>query len=288
MKRTLATLVLFFIPFAAFGQTTKIIKGASNFIVLDRSVPWSTFVSFGQNYLIDDVSPSVGLCLYIHNNNPTNSRTVGFAILATGDPTVSNPAIGTNFVVVSNGGLTVPAGATLSQFARSFGSYHTGIAINSESGTAGGSPDTADILVVQGNECVTGLSNKPSSPPPPSQVQLPNQFSVSSGPAAGTQATATVAGASGLRNTAVTINACMLQSAATASEQTVFIFDSATCSGTILWQGGVAVPATAGSGMCNTQSGLQITGTSGGAMTACIGAGAAGVFERITLTGFQQ
>jgi hypothetical protein len=130
-----------------------------------------------------------------------------------------------------------------------------------------------------------------SPPAALAQNQSGPSFTLQHSPAAGSQATASKAAATGVRNVADCIVATFAGNAslAAASTANVVVRDGATGAGTVIWQGTMSVPATAGSAAAPIVAcpvgGLGLSGTAGVAMTVEFSAGVANVLEAVYLKG---
>ena len=121
------------------------------------------------------------------------------------------------------------------------------------------------------------------------QSAAANAWELDEAPAANTQATETrTAGAAGVRHVATGIQAFIGANgtAPTAAQLDVVLRDGAAGAGTIIWEGVLSIPATAGAVNGLVLTGLWIPGTAATAMTLEFGAaGGAQTFEAIDLQG---
>jgi len=118
-------------------------------------------------------------------------------------------------------------------------------------------------------------------------VTLPGNWTLTSAPGVGVQATATkAAGAAGVRHVLTSINASINASAAQ-TPLTVVVRDGAAGVGTILWQDRLSAPATPFADSRVSLSGLNIVGSAATAMTVeFTAAGAGTTFETVSATGY--
>lgn len=145
----------------AHAQSDVIVSGINPYQPLARGIAWGngaacnsgSFCGMNNNFIWTPPSPDSTVCVSITNNNPTNSHTVTFALSQALDPNVqfftgfqgkwgAVPLSNTTFPV------TIAAGATTNYFFRSSSAARLALQV-SGSAAAGGSPDTADIVVVQ-------------------------------------------------------------------------------------------------------------------------------------------
>jgi hypothetical protein len=123
-----------------------------------------------------------------------------------------------------------------------------------------------------------------------SQAVVPYGWSAIHAPAANTQATTTQGARQGFRHVATGMYAQLVAGAVApaAVQLSVILRDGPSGTGTVLWQGVVALPATAGAAAPSVQvPDLFIQGTPGNAMTLEFSAtGGANTVESVTLTGY--
>jgi len=115
---------------------------------------------------------------------------------------------------------------------------------------------------------------------------LPGNWSVTSSPAANTQATATkAAGGAGVRHVANSVTASFAAGATAGAAIQVNLRDGASGAGTILWSALLTAPI--GDSRSVTLSGLNLVGSAATAMTLeFTAAGGATTLESVTLTGY--
>lgn len=303
MKKYLLAFVI--IPALCFaGHANKTYSTPAVYQTLDRSAPWSQFSGAqGFFYVFTPVTASQGVCVYVTNLNNTNARTFTATAYQTGD--LSTKAIddfmngggsSEKWVGISLAGgqgspsFTIPFGDTVSFFVAASGAAHIALQFSLESGTAGGTPDAADIFAVSAPACANGTSSTPNSTNNTLPVQLPNStWILTSAPAAGSQATVSKAGVSGVRHTAMCYAFDLLATTGTAcSGVDAVIRDGACGTGTIIWD--ELMGATAANGaenhanLCN----LQLVGTPGNAMCIEFKSASTSCFQRVNLSGFDQ
>ena len=188
-----------------------VLNPGSSYVDVGRGIPWGA--SFNRTYVLVPKSPNTSICLYVVNNNPTNSH--GFTVTAsqTGDSQVAdfsnnqarfNPALSINLPT------SAPFSSMVSGFIQSTAAAKIAIRF-SGSGFAGGTPDTADVFLVQTTAGTCGSSSTAllvQGPTAPGGTLLLNPF-----PIAGVDLsnivrtiTAEVAGSDGSRNLQVAKN----------------------------------------------------------------------------------
>lgn len=151
----------------AWSQQDIFITGTNPYTILARGAAWGSsagqpFPGVNNNFLFPPLNPNTQVCLYITNNNPTNSHAFTVTLLQAGDPAVKTfqnvqskwAATNTNQVFP----ITVPAASTKGVFFNvSAAAYLT--AQFTGTTAAGGSPDTADIFAVQTTSGGCGLAS---------------------------------------------------------------------------------------------------------------------------------
>jgi hypothetical protein len=155
--RRLAALVLFLFPCVVFADIN--ISSGSKYSPV-RGVAWGS--SFNVTYLLTPVSPEVGVCFAIVNNNPSSSHTFTAQVFQSADSGVldySNNTGRFSSVTVSSLPASVGAGATVAGFSGTTSAAQIAFKFTASS-AAGGSPDTADLFFVQtsSNSCGAALS----------------------------------------------------------------------------------------------------------------------------------
>jgi hypothetical protein len=166
MKTTLTALAyrlafaFLFLAGLVRAQTSDLnLNGGSNYVDVARGVTWGT--NFNRTYVLTPNSPNSSACVYVVNNNPSNSHTYTLQIFQTADPRVNDYSnnsgrYGATTVVGSYS--PVAASSMAAAFTQSTAAAKIAF-VFSASSTAGGSPDTADIFIVQTSASTCGASN---------------------------------------------------------------------------------------------------------------------------------
>ncbi|HLZ52077.1 MAG TPA: hypothetical protein VKP61_15125 [Candidatus Acidoferrum sp.] len=145
-----STLVVFLFPATTAAQTPDLILNpGSSYVDAARSVPWGS--SFNRNYVLVPQSPNASVCIYVVNNNPTNAHSFTLAVSQAADPRVADYSnnVGRYQTVPIVGTISpVSASSMASAFVQSTAAAHIAIRFSGSS-TAAGSPDTADVFLVQ-------------------------------------------------------------------------------------------------------------------------------------------
>lgn len=154
MRRLILSLALL-IPSVALCDVN--ISNGSKYVGV-RGVAWGA--SFNTTYLLTPISPDVGVCFYIVNNNPTNAHTFTAQVFQTADGGALDftnnqskySAITITGLPASVGTLSTAAGfsgtTAAAQIAFKF----------SATSALGGAPDTADLFFVQTNSPSCGAA----------------------------------------------------------------------------------------------------------------------------------
>jgi hypothetical protein len=135
-------------------QDILITGGTNPYIIIGRGIAWggSGFGNTNNNYIFHPVTPDEGFCLFLSNNNPSNSHTITVAVSQTGDPAVNS------FIGLQQKWNSVPTTSAFPVTVPILGivgiNYKTtasaGIAVQLSGSTVqAGSPDTVDIFAVQ-------------------------------------------------------------------------------------------------------------------------------------------
>ena len=295
-KITLVLLSIFLASTMLFSQAFVTVSGSSIITVIGRGITWSTFSGLGIQYSLTPPSASLGLCLYITNNNPTNSRTVNITAVQTGDPSTqvtSNAryvaATGGSLAGSTQNPLTISASQTQAYYFFTQGATHFKIGAFQESGTVGGSPDTVDLIGVYSSGCPSGGNTSSAPGGTVTSVSGPIQWAVLTIPAIGAQATTSKAAAVSIRHTANAIAASLTCTTAAVQTNDLVIRDGACGAGTIVFVVALSCSATAGNGTTFGLSGMNVAGTPGNAMCVEFStAPAAGGQQRVSLYGYDQ
>lgn len=249
----------------AFADTN--LGPGGTYRTIARNLSWA---SANQTWLLQPIGPNTSACLTFQNLNPTSSHTFALAVFQAADLTLTsytgNQALFTPSVV--NGKPSPIAAATSIDVSVSLsGAAQFAIVISSAS-SATGSPDTLNIFVTQGAPCTA-----------------PTSWTIVSGPAAGSAASVSIAGVTGVRHIMQSMSFSWVQTASTAQNDFVVVRDGACGSGAVIYEFRVALPATAGTNDTFGLSGLAIIGTAGNAMCIEFSSGHASTFETVAAGG---
>lgn len=293
MKKYLLILFIILIScFSSHAQNDQIVNARNVNIQISNpagasgTIPWLTLSN--QTYVLSPLTPDMGFCISVVNNNPTSQHSFSVAAFQSGDTNVGDYSNNTGRytslpVIISAGSqpLVAPAGTTISFFVKSNGAAKVAFKFTGAS-TQAGVPDTVDIYGVQttSGTCGSVLSGLTSG-----NSSISANW-VTSAPAASSQATATIVGIAGKR----WILSCLMfgASATTApalTSGTVQVLDNATP----VWGFTLAVPASTGqlipvSHIC----GLNIPITIGNNVTVQWSASIANLSETVGMTLLQQ
>ena len=175
-----------------------ILNPGSSYVDVGRGIPWGT--SFNRAYVIVPNSPNASLCIYVVNNNPTNPHTFTTQTFQAADSQVqdfSNNQGRYNTVPLQNMPASVAASSMGSGFVQSTAAAKVAIKFSASS-AAGGSPDTADVFLVQTTSGTCGTAAS----------ALPVQGPVAVGTSLGTLNPVIVGGVKGSTNFAEPFGAC--------------------------------------------------------------------------------
>lgn len=119
-------------------------------------------------------------------------------------------------------------------------------------------------------------------------VEKPSRFSVISNPAAGSQATASIAAEASVRHVVDCVSFSAAANAAPAATLlTVNVRDGATGAGTVIWTWQIEIVAAIGQDVApHSLCGLNLTGTTNTAMTVEFSAALANLVESVSFSGF--
>lgn len=151
MRRKLFFTAVFLAGLArlAPAQTPDLILNpGSSYVDIGRGIPWGT--PFNRTYVIVPNSPNASVCVYVVNNNPTNSHTFTTTTFQTADSQAAD--FSNNQGRYNSVPLLMPASVGASSMVSGFtqSTAAAKVAIQfSASAAAGGSPDTADVFLVQ-------------------------------------------------------------------------------------------------------------------------------------------
>ena len=144
-------------PIAPAGQDIRI-SGSSYYVTLASSVPWNQIAG---NYIFTPESPSVGLCLFIQNNNPSNAHSITIAAFQNGNPALTGyaaqPGLWAKSLIVSNFA-SIPAASVASLYINATGAANVAVVITG-TGAQLGTPDTASVFIVQSAVQQCGSAN---------------------------------------------------------------------------------------------------------------------------------
>ena len=154
----LGMFVLLVLPQPAQGTDIPIFPTGPVFQLNGLVWGTSTQPGFNNNYFFTPISVSENVCVFVYNNNTTSAHTFTSTIAATGNPRSITPS--DNTWNLSANFPSLVAGSAPSQ-AAGFGASVSGssqVAIElSLSSTQAGSPDTANIVIVQSvSSCLPG------------------------------------------------------------------------------------------------------------------------------------
>lgn len=176
---------------------------------LTRNANWGVAGQGGieNSWIIQPLTPQTLTCIYIANNNPTNAHSFTLTFRSTGDPRVTSyltqPPTGTLAAQQGKWNLVFSASGSVSSLGvatYSFGSQTSARAQIQITGTAtaGGSPDTADIYIVQSTtSCGPATTNTVPIAVTVTSVTAPNVCGLSAVSIVATGTTATTVAAPG-------------------------------------------------------------------------------------------
>jgi hypothetical protein len=122
----------------------------SNYVDVGRGIPWGTL--FNRAYILTPTTPNSSVCIYVVNNNPTSSHTFSLSVFQSADQRVTNnysANTGRFQTVVTQGSISpVAAGSMSSSFVVSTAAAAIAFQFSGAT-TQAGSPDTADVFLVQ-------------------------------------------------------------------------------------------------------------------------------------------
>jgi hypothetical protein len=146
-------------PAASAQNPDLMLNPGSAYVEIGRSIDWGT--QFNRTYVIVPNSPNASLCIYVYNNNPTSTHTFTTAVFQAADSQVQNFSsnIGRYTSVLLNGNLSsVPASTIAAGFVQSTAAAKVAIKFTGAA-TQAGSPDTADVFLVQTTTGTCGSTN---------------------------------------------------------------------------------------------------------------------------------
>jgi len=164
-KCILGALLALSVPLITRGTDNPIFPTGQVFVL--RGLTWgtSTTPGFNNNFFFTPIFVSESVCVYVKNNNTTNPHTFTASISVTPDPLNSTPSDGT-WQVGASVGLNAPTSPGQSAGIGVSISGTSQVSINfSASATQAGSPDTANVTIIQTTgTCFSGNQFTTSSP----------------------------------------------------------------------------------------------------------------------------
>ena len=149
---------LFLVSFVAQANAQDLqLATHSRYLDLRRGGAWGTS-DVNRVFIFSPLDADQSMCIFIANNNPTNSHTITLSVFQTGDTQVADYSNNTGRWIADTiqGTISpVAAGSMNSAFVHSNAAARVALAF-SGSAAAGGSPDTADIFLVQTNATSCG------------------------------------------------------------------------------------------------------------------------------------
>lgn len=139
---------LAFLAAGAAAQSDLRLNATSQYVSAARNTPWA---SLSRAYFFTPLSANIGICVFLVNNNPTSSHNFTLAVAQTGDPQVQGYSgfIGRWISVPNTPVITsVAAQASISTFVQTSAAANVAVVIGG-TGAGSGSPDTADVYIVQ-------------------------------------------------------------------------------------------------------------------------------------------
>jgi hypothetical protein len=129
----------------------------------------STQPGFNNNYFFTPLNPSESVCVYVYNNNTTSAHSFVITISSNGNPANTTPSDPTWFVYPLQANPTVAAGPSPPATFGAQANAAALVSINlSASTTQAGSPETANITIVQ----TQGLCPSNNNPTPQGTIQF--------------------------------------------------------------------------------------------------------------------
>lgn len=169
IAKLLAVLALLSAPICTLGADIAIAPTGATF-KLPGTYAWGTAGPGGINnsFFFTPFYTQENVCVYVYNNNTTNSHTFSGNISVTGDPGATGPSGNASWQTSFNS-TTLTAGASIANPAQ-FSSSASGVAqisVGFTATTQAGSPDTATVVIIQttGN-CFAGIGATSSNPYP--------------------------------------------------------------------------------------------------------------------------
>lgn len=149
---------------SSLAQVDIRLNSRSPYVDVGRGLVWGTSGRGGiqNNFLFTPINPDQGICVFVANNNPTNSHAITLQVFQTGDSQQSSYTGTTGRFVqdtLSNSITSVAAASMVSTYVHTNAAATAVISISGTS-SAAGTPDTADVFLVQTSHTSCG----PDSP----------------------------------------------------------------------------------------------------------------------------
>lgn len=154
MKKRVLLALLSFVFLPATATADKRIPGGATYQVIGRGLTWASGVN--NNFIMDVISPSTGMCLNVHNNDSA-SHSYSVTPVITSDLSVTtytgNTGAWTSTTISPTAVTdTTLANSTDNYFINTAGAAHVVISISGGSGAG-----TADITIAEtANQCGSG------------------------------------------------------------------------------------------------------------------------------------
>jgi hypothetical protein len=163
MRRIAGVTILLALCSVAWGQQDVFITGTNAYTVLGRGIPWGNgAAAVNNNFVFSPLNPNTQVCLYVTNNNPTNSHSFTVNLLQAGDPQVKTFANAGSKWKSSGTVQAMPVTVTAAQTVGIYFNVTAAAVLTAQftgSATQAGSPDTADIFAVQTTAGGCGIAN---------------------------------------------------------------------------------------------------------------------------------
>lgn len=134
----------------AYAQNPDLVLNpGSSYVDIGRGIDWGT--QFNRTYVFVPNSPNASVCIYVVNNNATSAHTFTAQTFQSADSSVGNYSSNTgrfSAVPLVSMPASVPAAQMVSGFTQSTAAAKVAIKFSGAT-TQAGSPDTADIFLVQ-------------------------------------------------------------------------------------------------------------------------------------------
>lgn len=146
-----------------FAQQDIYVNGKGPVLTIGTGLIWGSSGkgAVNNNYIFTPNQPQQNACMYVVNNNPTNSHSFTITIWQSGDPSIRSFSTGARYIQTQLYSGSVGASSTSSFFAHMDAAATATINVSGSSSQAG-NPDTADIYVIQttSEHCPTGSINQ--------------------------------------------------------------------------------------------------------------------------------